>query len=119
MIEPIIVDENGDITIFDSVLDATLKLEAIDVINGEYTLYDSAGNVLCATAESIDSPVQITTGPDMPSAPHVLRTILVDLIRRVGVDRFKISENDLRTFGLQQLISTVQAFQKLGTAGRD
>ena len=46
MKSPIIIDDHGDITFFDSVKEAEQYLEAIDVQNGEYVAYDSAGCLL-------------------------------------------------------------------------
>lgn len=40
---PIVICDNGDISIFRSVADAELSLEPIDVINGEYVAYDARG----------------------------------------------------------------------------
>ncbi|MCH8543992.1 MAG: hypothetical protein LAT61_10520 [Alcanivorax sp.] len=43
---PIVVYENGDVSIFRSVADAEVGLESIDVINDEYVAYDATGYLL-------------------------------------------------------------------------
>jgi len=43
---PIVLDEHGDISLFPSVDAAARYLEPIDVRNGEYIAYDSAGFLL-------------------------------------------------------------------------
>ena len=43
---PILIDEHGDITAFESVEHAEASLEAIDVHNEEYVAYDSDGKLL-------------------------------------------------------------------------
>ena len=43
---PIVLDENGNILIFNSRKHAEGYLEAIDVANGEYVGYDGAGRLL-------------------------------------------------------------------------
>jgi hypothetical protein len=43
---PIYVDENGDITSFESVEEAQMYMEPIDVRNGEYVVRDADGRTL-------------------------------------------------------------------------
>lgn len=47
---PIITNENGDVSFFESVQDATRCLEPIDVANDEYEIFDAEGFVLKAMA---------------------------------------------------------------------
>lgn len=51
---PIIVSENGDISIYDTLEEAILGLEAIDVRNNEYEFFDSEGYRLIAVLISHD-----------------------------------------------------------------
>ena len=46
MTPPIIVNENGDVTLYQSAETAARALEPIDVKNNEYVVYDSEGFVL-------------------------------------------------------------------------
>jgi hypothetical protein len=46
MIPPIIVDENGDVSFFETVADAEQKLESPDVLENRYVAYDSKGKLL-------------------------------------------------------------------------
>lgn len=43
---PIVIDENGDICIFETKEVAEQYIEPIDVINHEYTVFDADGNCL-------------------------------------------------------------------------
>jgi hypothetical protein len=43
---PIYVDENGDITSFDSIEEAQTYMEPIDVKNGQYVVRDADGKTL-------------------------------------------------------------------------
>ena len=43
---PVIVDEHGDISTYDSLEDAGIDLEVVDVTNDEFFVYDSEGKVL-------------------------------------------------------------------------
>lgn len=55
MNEPIVVYENGDIMIFKTVAEAELALEAEDVKNGAYIVYDRSGMVLDVSTREIPS----------------------------------------------------------------
>ena len=50
---PIVVSERGDITVFDTMEAAEKYLEAPDVENFEYEIFDSVGNVLYASVEVV------------------------------------------------------------------
>jgi hypothetical protein len=43
---PIIIDESGDILVFDSLESAERHLEPIDILNGEFVGYDAEGRLL-------------------------------------------------------------------------
>lgn len=43
---PIIIDESGDISVFDSLESAERSLEPIDILNGEFVGYDAEGRLL-------------------------------------------------------------------------
>lgn len=43
---PIIIDANGDIELYETIRDAETSIEAIDVKNNEYIIYDSCGMLL-------------------------------------------------------------------------
>ena len=112
---PIVVDEGGDAYVFETVEDAALSMEAVDVRNGEYMVYDCEGAVLRAHAASIDSPVEVGLPPEPACEPSRLRAVLADFIRRVGLDRFGISDQELQQAGLSSLIGAAQRFQRGST----
>lgn len=64
---PVIADNHGDLLIFESVSKAEAYIEAIDVLNNEYVLYDSEGRLLDAFAASEHGPVRITDGESPPA----------------------------------------------------
>jgi len=43
---PIIIDENGDISVYSSREEAQVNLEPVDVLNNEYLAYDADGHLL-------------------------------------------------------------------------
>lgn len=109
---PIIVDEHGDMSFFESVEHAERKLEAIDVRNEEYVAYDSEGRLLRVTIERGEAPiffgldkttvdyVVIESAEDEPSHAPQLRAALVDFLERIGV-----SLDDPESLSLQELVS--------------
>ena len=50
---PIIIDEHGDVEVYNSVEEAAMNLEAIDVENNEYIAYDSEGRLLRLIPNSV------------------------------------------------------------------
>ncbi|HEY0001651.1 MAG TPA: hypothetical protein VGB74_14430, partial [Actinoplanes sp.] len=57
---PVIVDEHGDIQLYANVEAAAADVEAIDVRNGEYEFFDSAGRVIEPTIDDATSTVRLT-----------------------------------------------------------
>jgi hypothetical protein len=92
---PIIIDENGDISFFETVKDVELYLEPIDVINGEYVAYDSEGHILQLNVERKDSAnifsslETVVLSPSVTSQRHTseLKSILINFFGRVGSDK--------------------------------
>ena len=108
---PIIVDEGGDVSIYQTVA-AALEMEAVDVLNGEYRVYDAEGTVLHVAAHSIDSRVEIQSPSEAMKDPSRLQDILRDYIRRGGPERIGLSQQELLELNLSDLIEAIQRFQK-------
>lgn len=96
---PLIVDENGDASLYWSVTEAELSLEAIDVKNNEYVAYDSDGRRL-----DIDlvepSTVKIGGGQQAIASAEELASILRRYIaaRTEAVELSKFTLSELLTF---------------------
>jgi hypothetical protein len=54
---PIKVNENGDVSYFDTIEAAEIYMEPADVENGEYTITDADGNVLHASVVTLDKHI--------------------------------------------------------------
>lgn len=81
---PIIVEERGgDMTFFDSVTKAEQSLEAIDVENGEYVVYDSEGRLLELRTIS-KKRVVIQPAEAEPMHANELSTKLIRCFSRMG-----------------------------------
>lgn len=80
---PIIIDEHGDTSIYESVKDAELDLEAIDVKNKEYVAYDSEGRLLRLIPASVHE-VTVESAEQEPNHADELRALLFDFLAYMG-----------------------------------
>jgi len=97
IVTPVIVDEHGDVSFFESVEHAEGKLEAIEVRNEEFVAYDSEGRLLKLDIERAETStffglgetmleyVVIESARDRPNHAPQLRAALVRFFERVGV----------------------------------
>ena len=74
MTPPIVIDENGDVTLYQSVEAAARSLEPIDIKNNEYVAYDSEGFVL--NFECQGPHVLISGRASSQPAPEALLAVL-------------------------------------------
>lgn len=78
---PIIVYENGDLLIFESIKDAVVYLEPVDVENDEYTAFDSEGyNLKLRT----DGNIVFIEKQDSKSSEY-LHEILTEFLVYLGI----------------------------------
>lgn len=87
---PIIADNRGDITLFDSVDAAERYLEPVDIRNQEYELFDSEGTILCANISKDDRGVErIKLERDDSMSPDQSRLCrkLSAYLQELGLDR--------------------------------
>lgn len=109
---PIIVDEHGDIEAYASLEEAALAMEPIDVSNGEYCIYDSTGDVLCAEFVSDTDPPRIACAIPHRNDAAGLREKVIDWILRVGPDRLGLAGSSLDRLSLEDLARAVHGFQR-------
>ena len=82
---PIVVDENGDVSVFETVEYAAAFLEAIDVANDEYVAYDSEGRLLALEVSSANQQVMIREAETVATHADDLRRTLRSFFSRTGV----------------------------------
>jgi hypothetical protein len=92
---PIIVYEHGDTMIFASVHAAENYLEAIDVLNGEYVVYDSEGSKLQLIVKSVSTKVSIEDVIPPVKHPDTLRKILEQYLHLFNIDDASIKATSL------------------------
>ncbi|MGL4745929.1 MAG: hypothetical protein ACRCXL_16285 [Dermatophilaceae bacterium] len=89
-IPPIVVDDRGDIALYATLEAASRELEAIDVLDAIYEVFDSRGRRLSVTAAG--GLVSIRLDPQsVPESDELLRR-LRHFISRVGADRVGVED---------------------------
>src|SRR5690349_3431560 len=105
VIPPVVTDERGDITVHASVEDACLWMEAIDVRDGIYQVFDSRGQLLVASAptDRVTLRVDPTASPDRVA----LRALIARCIVRAGGRPIPVE--DLERASLEQMLEAFLA----------
>jgi hypothetical protein len=103
---PIVTDDSGDIMMFPTVEAAEQYVEAIDVRDGVYALFDSTGTRLTATTDG--NSVRISLDPGGTTIPEELAARLRRFVLQVGPERIGI-ENPTST-ELPALIDALEPF---------
>ena len=72
---PVFANENGDVSVFDSLEAMASYVEAIDVENGEYEFFDATGRRLAATVSDDEVAFDLDPGgsPDAERLEEILR----------------------------------------------
>jgi hypothetical protein len=96
---PIVVDENGDVSVFLSKYAAERKLEAIDVLNAEYVGVDGDGVPLDIGV--INEKVVISLKDESPQ-PERLRNLLIHFLSAIEPNEWdKLSTTDLLNLAMK------------------
>lgn len=102
---PIVVQNQGEVILFDSIDDTQLWMEAVDVRNNEYEIFDSTGlrlgpHVVTGRIETVKISVQEPQSRDVDR----LRGILFDFVVRGA----KTSEQRASKMGVGELLALIQ-----------
>ena len=91
---PIIIDESGDVAIFETAETASVYLEPPDIINEEYVAYDSEGRLLKLSLSDSRMPInyermKIIIEPTEAEPSHAsdLRKILMRFLSYLGISK--------------------------------
>lgn len=102
---PIVVQNQGEVILFNSIEDAQLWMEAIDVRNNEYEVFDSTGlrldpSVVTGRIETVQISIHEPRSRDVDR----LRGILLDFAVREG----KTSRERASKMGVDDLLALIQ-----------
>lgn len=121
----IVVHDDASVQVFPDVGQAVRPMEAIDVLNGEYRVFDADGLRLVLHADSDDGPIEIREGPGPQPEPAEVRRLLREHLRRVQAVRpalVEISPDELEGLDLAalvlQMVTTERRFQESSLAAR-
>jgi hypothetical protein len=106
---PIIADNRGDVLAFDSVPKAEAYMEPIDILNGEYVVYDSEGYILKpSVVKDKKGRERVLLGPadEKRKDEEKLRTVLVQFLSQVTE-----TNQPLESFSLGQLVEMLAKFK--------
>ena len=96
---------NSDIDVYDSVGDMTAHLEAIDVLNDEFEVFDSSGQRLDLAAESDYGPIRVLEPSSVEPHCDRLRVLLREAAWALGPERIGHSRSELLSMSLDELVS--------------
>ncbi len=112
----IVVEQGGDIEIFQTIREAETYLEPIDVENNEYVIYDSEGRLLTAIVVTehqclfglpfIKIPVKVVRIRCYESEPRYkenLRCVLIEF-----AERLRMNVNTIKSLPLKDLIEILE-----------
>ena len=105
---PIIVDEEGNLVVHESAEQACSGMEAIDVFDGVYDVFDSEGRRLVVVVSG--NRISLKTSPDFLAEPDELAGRLRHYIKRLGTGLLEIEDLDQTTTPV--LIETLVRFQR-------
>jgi hypothetical protein len=89
---PIIVDEEGNLVVHETAEHACYGMEAIDVFDGVYDVFDAEGRRLVLVVQG--DQISLRESPDHGAEPDELRRRLHNFIERIGTDWLKIADLD-------------------------
>jgi hypothetical protein len=81
---PIIVDERGEVSIFETAETAEHAIEAVDVDNYKYIVYDARGQLLAFKAIGPNRQLVLEEAEPTPTHVENLVQTLISFLRRTG-----------------------------------
>ena len=109
---PIVIDGDGFFDVYSTVGDACSWLEAVDVDDGLYEAFDSAGHSLRLFTEG--RFVRIELPADSVSDPEGFARRIRSHIRQIGADRVGVA--DVEDASIPTMLAALQAFQLDGSS---
>jgi hypothetical protein len=109
LLDPVLVDNRGDLLVFEDLSSAVRSVEPIDVENDEYEFFDASGRIIHVGVRQGRVVVDENLGT---SQPDRLAAILRAFLRRLDEDRYGLSVADLDDVTLPELVAARQRAER-------
>jgi hypothetical protein len=109
---PVFVVEGWDVTTYESPESAARWMEAPDVRDGIFKIYDSAGLRLTPWAASDDAPVEIVVSPEAPREPDQLAAVLRRFLLSPPRRKLPVADERIETMALPELVKLMVRDQR-------
>jgi hypothetical protein len=108
---PIIVNEKGDVSLYETVEDAEVALEPIDIENEEYAIFDSEGLVMVPRVANDQIHVELSDSSPRQVEPEQLQTALRRFLSQLDQELTGVTEDEIWRSRLPELIATLRVVQ--------
>lgn len=92
---PIIVNQQGDVMIFEDIKEAESYIEVVDVENEEYVVFDSEGLVLTPRVLEDGIHVRLLNSSLLDPQPVELAGVLRRMLSQLGVEKTGVREDTI------------------------
>ena len=108
---PIIVNEKGDVELYETIPDAEVALEPIDVENDEFTIFDSDGLVIVPRVAADRIHVELRDSSPQEFEPDQLQATLRRFLSQLDEELTGASEDEIWRSRLPALIEMIRSVQ--------
>lgn len=105
---PIIVNERGDVSLYETLAEAEVALEPIDVENNEYTIFDSEGLTMVPRIAEDRIHVKLSDSSPGPHEPEQLQEVLRRFLARLEPNLRGVAEDEIWRYQLPELIALLR-----------
>lgn len=108
---PIVVNDNGDVELYETVREAETALEPIDVENEEFTIFDAEGLVIIPRVAADDIHVELQDSSPQEFEPEQLEATLRRFLSQLDQELTGASEDEIWRSRLPALIEMIRSVQ--------
>lgn len=108
---PIIVNERGDVSLYETLAEAEVALEPIDIENNEYTIFDSEGLTIVPRIAEDRIHVKLLDPSPKQYEREQLQEVLRRFLAQLEPSLSGVSEDEIWRCQLPELISLLRKVQ--------